>query len=494
MTAQCLNIAVDRLHVARHHHRTSWGDLVGLSESICAVGMLAPLVVRVLTENDFEIIAGVRRLRAAVMGGKTEVPCLVVEADDITAVIMQAEENLKRADLHPIDEALYCAELSTRGFDPGEIAAKLGLPRRRVVRRMALLALSPVTRAAYVANLFDEDAALALARVDETQQARIVSSLEASSLQPEEIPAYVSRIFTANLDDVPWRVTDERVLPAAGPCSTCQKRSDVQRDLFPETVTRLRCLDVDCYRGKMDATYAIVLKTHSPLRILDQMPRDVFLAMPPGRPVVIASSGLIDSESPCKLIEGRTWGEAVSIAATAQAAEAGANAMDLRWLTRDQDGRPRYLLKEVEAMKLVKGSDAAADAKDARLAADPTPAETNRAKAKVRRALLAKVADLAVTGDNDTWCWVVERMIADAAPRTAALSATALAGLIGSVAGGGAEGKDALVALARASNRGARRVAAALTVFADDLDDSALDELARLCGSTLATVTAGITE
>lgn len=481
------SIAAHSLVPAPHHHRTVWGDLDGLRDSIVAWGVLQPLVVRPMPDPgdtgivEYEIVAGVRRYRAGIAGGLVTFPCLVVEVDDMTAIVMQAEENLKRADLHPLDEALYCAELSTRGLTPAEIAGKLGLSRRRVVRRMALLGLCAVARASYVSGAIDEDAALAIARVDESQQARIVSSVEANSLQPEEIPAYVARIFTANLDDVPWRVSDEALVPSAGPCTTCQTRSDVQRDLFPEQVSRLRCLNVDCYRSKMDATYAIALKQHSPLRILDQMPRDIFLPMPPGRPVVIASSGMLDSESPCKLIEGMTWGEAVRLADSA---------LDLRWLTRDHDGRPRYLLREAEANKAVKGSDAALDAKAALSAADPTPAEINRVLAKQRKAVLSKLADLVVTGDHDTWCWVVERMVDDAAPRSATLAAQALAGAI-SILGTGAEGKQALIALARSSNRGARRVAATLTIADDTVEDPALDDLAKMCGTTLAEIVAG---
>jgi ParB/RepB/Spo0J family partition protein len=455
--------------------------MVDLKASIAAYGIIQPLVVR-HSGDLFEIVAGVQRWMAAGTLGLDTVPCVIIEVDDLTAVLMQAEENLKRSDMHPLDEALYCAELASRGLTVSEIAERLGLPRRRVVRRMGLLALCEPARMAYLAGKLDEDAALAIARVtDANQQARIVDAVDASSLQPEEVPGYVSRTFAANLDDVPWRMTDDALVPSAGPCSACQRRSDVQRDLFPEHATGIRCLDVPCYRAKMDAAYAIECGKAGPssgrLVVLSEPAHTLFIPVSGGsRPVVVASSGMVDAEGQCRVLEGRTWLQAVTLAA---------DKVVPLLLARDQDGRPRYLFRETEATRAVRGSDAAIEDREAREAADPTPSEVNKQRTKIHRATLAKLQDLADVGDHDTWAWIVQRLVSDAAPRVVSLAASALAG---SLAIYNRDGKEGLLALAGASNRGARRVATAITVFSSAPDDPQLDTLARMCGTTIADI------
>ena len=80
--------------------------LTELAESIKQHGMIQPITVRKLESGYYQIIAGERRWRAARMAGLEEVPVSIIQADDRMAAELALVENLQRADLNPIEEAL----------------------------------------------------------------------------------------------------------------------------------------------------------------------------------------------------------------------------------------------------------------------------------------------------------------------------------------------------------------------------------------------------
>lgn len=488
-------IKLESLHVASFHHRTIWGDMPGLRDSIAANGVIEPLVVRARSRADgggYEIGAGVRRHKAAGMAGLKTAPCVVRELSDEDMIAMQVDENRQREGLHPLDEALYCEEYSKRGLQPEAIAKRLGLKKRDVLRRMALLALGKQARSAFVAGRFDEEAALSLAAGcrEPARQKDVLAALEAGALQPEEITSYVRRTFTASLDDVPWRMTDEKLVVRAGACSTCPKRSDVQRDLFPEGTAGLRCLDVDCHRGKMDASWTALTAASEILAergqaLTDQGAEALFVpAASGGRPVVLSSSGMVDADGQCPHLEGRTWREAVAKVVPED------GEFPTVYLARDQDGRPRFLFREAIVGRLVKRSDDAKAEAERRATTAPSPAEGEapapnpRAEGRARRKLVAKIAEVACSSDYDTWAWVAERVVRAASARSQGAAIELLAEALRSAEA--TETADGLVALAQTSNRQARRVATAVALFeeADAIGEvgSPVRQLAELCG------------
>jgi ParB family chromosome partitioning protein len=82
-----------------------------LSRSIKELGILEPLLVRPLTEGDYELVAGERRYKAASMAGLTEVPVVVREMDDVITHQVRLVENLQREDLNPLEETEGILEL-----------------------------------------------------------------------------------------------------------------------------------------------------------------------------------------------------------------------------------------------------------------------------------------------------------------------------------------------------------------------------------------------
>ena len=119
-------------------------ELEALSESISIHGIIQPLTVRELPSGYYQIIAGERRWRAARMANLTEVPAVIIEADDKKAMELALIENLQRQDLNPVEEALgYRSLMEDYGLTQEEAAARVGKSRPAVANALRLLNLCP---------------------------------------------------------------------------------------------------------------------------------------------------------------------------------------------------------------------------------------------------------------------------------------------------------------------------------------------------------------
>ena len=124
-------------------------ELLELARSIQENGVLQPLAVRRKGLNEFELIAGERRLRAAALAGNDKVPCLVVECDDQQAAVYSLLENLQRVDLDPFEEAEGIERLIREWHITQEEAARrLGKKQSTIANKLRLLRLTPEERQA----------------------------------------------------------------------------------------------------------------------------------------------------------------------------------------------------------------------------------------------------------------------------------------------------------------------------------------------------------
>ena len=118
-------------------------ELEELAESIRTHGIIQPLTVREMPNGYYQIIAGERRWRASRLAEKTEVPVVVMEADDKKAMELALIENLQRTDLNPVEEAMgYDALIREYGMTQEEAAARVGKSRPAVANALRLLGLS----------------------------------------------------------------------------------------------------------------------------------------------------------------------------------------------------------------------------------------------------------------------------------------------------------------------------------------------------------------
>lgn len=119
-------------------------ELDALAESIRIHGVIQPLTVRLLPNGYYQIIAGERRWRAARLAGLSQVPVVVIEADDRKAMELALIENLQRADLNPIEEAEgYQQLISQYGLTQEQAAERVGRSRPAVANALRLLSLGP---------------------------------------------------------------------------------------------------------------------------------------------------------------------------------------------------------------------------------------------------------------------------------------------------------------------------------------------------------------
>ena len=113
-----------------------------LADSIALHGLIQPLAVRPEGNGFYQIIAGERRWRAARLAGLTEVPVVILEADDRTAAELALIENLQRRDLNPVEEAMGYRRLQEEfGMTQDQTAQRVGKSRPAVANALRLLAL-----------------------------------------------------------------------------------------------------------------------------------------------------------------------------------------------------------------------------------------------------------------------------------------------------------------------------------------------------------------
>lgn len=173
------SIPVIQIEPNRAQPRTSFSkeDLSGLSESIKENGILQPLTVRKVFASKFELIAGERRLRAAIMAGFKVVPCLVVDCDETQSAVFALLENLQRSDLGPFEEAEGIQRLIQDCGITQEIAAqKLGKKQSTIANKLRLLKLSKEERQRITEANLTERHARALLRLESKEQREIALS------------------------------------------------------------------------------------------------------------------------------------------------------------------------------------------------------------------------------------------------------------------------------------------------------------------------------
>ena len=119
-------------------------ELQTLADSISVHGVIQPLTVRELPSGYYQIIAGERRWRAARLANLSEIPVVVIEADDKKAMELALIENLQRQDLNPVEEALgYQTLINEYGLTQEDAAKQVGKSRPTVANALRLLGLCP---------------------------------------------------------------------------------------------------------------------------------------------------------------------------------------------------------------------------------------------------------------------------------------------------------------------------------------------------------------
>jgi ParB family chromosome partitioning protein len=143
-------VPIEFVHANPRNPRKLFSDaeLEGLSASIKERGIIQPLVVRARSADNFEIIAGERRWRAAQRVGLHEVPIVVLDVNDSEALELAIIENVQRTDLNPIEEANgYLALIDSHNYSQDDVAKVVGKSRVHIANTIRLTKLSPEVQA-----------------------------------------------------------------------------------------------------------------------------------------------------------------------------------------------------------------------------------------------------------------------------------------------------------------------------------------------------------
>ena len=196
------NISVDLIQRGKYQPRTDMHEeaLEELSASIKAQGVMQPIVVRPISSDKYEIIAGERRWRATQMAGLDTIPAIVKPVGDEAAIAMSLIENIQRENLNPIEEAMALKRLQDEfELTQQEVADAVGKSRVTVTNLIRLIGLHIDVRRMLEhgdLEMGHARALLALPNEEQTSAARVVSG---KSLSVRQTEALVRR-FIANKD------------------------------------------------------------------------------------------------------------------------------------------------------------------------------------------------------------------------------------------------------------------------------------------------------
>lgn len=256
--------------------RIKEGPLGELAESIKLHGVMQPILVRPIappaqagdppTHSMFyEIVAGERRWRASTIAGVSDIPVVVRELTPMQAMELQAVENAQREDPHPIEEAegfdhLMNPPTGEPGYTLEQVAKAVGKSVAHVRESVALCRLIPDARDAFFAEALTKGTALLIARMPVTQQApalkKLLAAIKANGGTPLSNKAaseLLQATFMLRLASAPFDKADAQLLPEAGACTACPKRTGANPDLFADVPNADTCTDPDCHAAKAKA-------------------------------------------------------------------------------------------------------------------------------------------------------------------------------------------------------------------------------------------------
>lgn len=253
-----------------------------LAVSLKQHGQIEPLIVRLSSKTAgkkevFEIAAGTRRRRAAVIAGLETLECVVRDLSDQQMVEISVAENRDREDIHPLEEADAFVDLhDTYGVAIAEMGARFGKSDDYVWGRMKIARMHQDLRVAFLAGRFGVKGALVLAGIADTMQARVwgeLSKLPDANLSAAKIAGFIRDRFLMRLAVAPFPTAKDDLVDGAGSCLKCPKRTGTQASLFPDDITSEdRCTDADCFTSKKQAFADALVEraTEKNLRVLEK--------------------------------------------------------------------------------------------------------------------------------------------------------------------------------------------------------------------------------
>ena len=261
------------LRPSKTNPRTRFPDgyITELAASIKKVGVMQTLVARPIKEAkpgepQLEIVAGECRWRASEPAGVDVLPVWVRELTDLEVMELQLFENLKRKDLHPLEEARGYEQLlrnpphgkpRLQGYTMEELAEKSGVSVRQIYVTVQLLQLIPEAQTAMFEDKLSRSVGLLIARMPRELQAKALADvLQGWGGEPysyRNASKVLRERYMLTLVKAPFDIKDAALVKKAGACTACPKRTGANPDLFEDVQSEDVCTDPGCFERKKKA-------------------------------------------------------------------------------------------------------------------------------------------------------------------------------------------------------------------------------------------------
>lgn len=253
--------------------RFDFEALERLAANVKEIGILQPILIRLVKPTEahpqpFEIVAGERRFRSAVLAKLDEVPVIVRQLSDVQAAEIQLLENIQREDPHPLEEAEgYQLLMQNHGYDADQLAERVKKSRAYIYGRLKLCALTLDVREVFLDGDISASTALLIARIPVPDlQKRALKEILNPSTWPTHEPMshrrardYIQDTYTLDLTSAPFDIKDAKLLAAGGNCVKCPKRTGNQPEIYPDAKSADVCTDPDCYAEKKATHYQRII-------------------------------------------------------------------------------------------------------------------------------------------------------------------------------------------------------------------------------------------
>ena len=294
LTSSVQDIPLERIRESKTNPRRTFDEtkLAELAANIKLHGVLQPVLVRPLPDGEaglYELVIGARRYRASKLAARGTIPASIRELTDTECLELQLIENLQRADVHELDEARGYAALiamQPETYTVETLAEKVGRSEKYVYARLRLTHLVEEVQDAFYAAKLTVAHAFEIARLQPDDQRRalaecfpqhktaaaILKDKKAEAVTVRSLREWIEREILLDITNAPFDAEDATLLPPAGSCAACPKRTGNNPLLFPEIRHKSICTDRACYRAKVEALVQIRVKPfeesgEKPLRV-----------------------------------------------------------------------------------------------------------------------------------------------------------------------------------------------------------------------------------
>lgn len=267
LKASYIMVGIDYAYPSPTNPRKTFNDaeMAELTESVSKHGVLQPIIVRLWPNAypspgplvTYEIIAGERRWRAAKAAGLKMLEGKLRDLSDLEVLEIQIIENLQRSDLHELEEAEgYERIMGTHAYTVEQLAEKIGKSRSYIFARLKLLALDDDARRLFRAGKLNASTALLIARIPNAKlRVKAIDDITTPNhggepMSVRQAQNHIRNRYMTKLADAPFPLGSDTLIPTAGACSKCPKRTGNVPGLFDDIDSPDVCTDPDCFVAK----------------------------------------------------------------------------------------------------------------------------------------------------------------------------------------------------------------------------------------------------